>query len=165
MRRNIVSLVNANEMRPPVAPLALDYLAGMLVANGFQVDVIDLAFAADWKRELEVRLAASRPIAVGVTFRNTDDSFWPSGTWFVPRLREIVSHLRTVTEAPIIIGGCGYSIFPAQILDACGADLGFAGDNEVAFVELARGLSEQLRIDSVPGRTGGLIRFHVLVGQ
>jgi hypothetical protein len=34
-RRGKVLLVNPNQMKPPVAPLALDYLASALKKNGF----------------------------------------------------------------------------------------------------------------------------------
>lgn len=37
-----VFLVNPNRMRPPVIPIALDYLSSALQGRGFEVDVLDL---------------------------------------------------------------------------------------------------------------------------
>ena len=37
-----VLLVNPNRMKPPVTPIALDYLAHALSTQGIQADVLDL---------------------------------------------------------------------------------------------------------------------------
>src|SRR5512137_2939334 len=108
--RNIL-LVNSNEMRPPVAPLALDYIGDGLRSAGFGVRLLDLAFASRTPESIAAAVADADPLLVGVTFRNTDDCFLPSRAYFVPRLRELVSTLKTATDAPVVLGGCGYSIF------------------------------------------------------
>jgi hypothetical protein len=44
-----VLLVNPNEMKPPVAPIGLDYIASALEGAGFTVDLIDLCFATSYE--------------------------------------------------------------------------------------------------------------------
>ncbi|MBN1341276.1 MAG: radical SAM protein [Phycisphaerae bacterium] len=146
-----VVLVNSNEMKPPVAPLALDYIGGRLEASGFEPKLVDLSFSPTPEEDLARALSQADPIAVGVTFRNSDDCFWPSCGWFVPRLREIVDVARRNTSAPIVLGGCGFSIFPSQIMDRCGVDLGVVGDGEDVMLTLAQRMSEGRALDDVPG--------------
>lgn len=148
--RNLL-LVNSNEMRPPVAPLALDYIGDRLRAAGFDVRLLDLAFAPRAPEAIARAVADADPLAVGVTFRNTDDCFLPSGACFVPRLREVVTAIRAGTDAPVVLGGCGYSIFPELILDAAGADMGIAGDGEEALLQLATALENGHDWQAVPG--------------
>ncbi|MBP7935570.1 MAG: radical SAM protein [Phycisphaerae bacterium] len=151
MTHGNVLLVNSNEMRPPVAPLALDYIGDGLRAAGFHVRLLDLAFASRKPEVVAAAAADADPLVVGVTFRNTDDCYLPSGAYFVPRLRELVSTIRSGTAAPIVLGGCGYSIFPEQVLDAAGAELGIAGDGEEAFLQLATALANGTDWHTVPG--------------
>ncbi len=146
-----VVLVNANEMKPPVAPLALDYLGGPLRQAGFEVHLVDLSFAEDPMRALATRLGSVDPFVIGVTFRNTDDCFWPSCAWFVPRLRELVETIRAHTSAPLALGGCGFSLFPRQIMDLCGADLGVVGDGEKVFTTLTQRLADGADTRGIPG--------------
>lgn len=148
--RNVL-LVNSNEMRPPVAPLALDYIGDTLRTAGFGVRLLDLAFAPRTAESITAAVADAEPLLIGVTFRNTDDCFLPSRAYFVPRLRELVSTLKAATDAPIVLGGCGYSIFPEKVLDAAGADLGIAGDGEQAMLQLATALEGGTDWRTIPG--------------
>lgn len=136
MNRREVVLINTNQMRPPVSPIGLDYLGDWLAEADYDVRLIDLSFAADPPAELAAGLADADPIAVGVSFRNSDDCYLASSQSFVSRLREHVSIIKSHTAAPIVLGGCGFSIFPAEIMKECGASFGIVGDGEAAFTSL-----------------------------
>ena len=58
-----VLLVNANRMKPAVAPIGLDYVAQALDAAGHHVELLDLCFAPDATSAIGERFAAglSRP--------------------------------------------------------------------------------------------------------
>jgi len=158
MSNSYVALINTNEMKPPVTPIALDYLAGALRAEGYRVDVLDLNFAADALRELADYFRTNSVLAVGVTVRNSDDCFWPSAASFVPRLQEIIGAIRGLTDAPVVMGGAGFSLFPQALLAACGCEFGIVGDGERAFVEFVRAHERCRGIEGVPGlvrRVGG----------
>jgi len=145
-------------MKPAIAPLALDYLAGALARAGYEAAVVDLNLAADPHQALEDFFAARTAVAVGLTFRNSDDCFWPSGASFVPRLREIVAEVKGLTDAPVVLGGNGFSLFPAPILKACDCSFGIEGDGEEALVQLVRAFERGSGLEDVPGlvrRIGG----------
>ncbi len=146
-----VVLINSNWMRPPVAPLALDYLGGRLRSEGVHVDLVDLSFADEPEAALAQALDGNEPTAVGITFRNTDDCFWPSCAWFVPRFCQWIETIRAHTNAPLVLGGCGFSLFPRQVMDRCGADLAAVGDGEEALSELVRHLHRGSDYRGVPG--------------
>ena len=75
-----VLLVNANRMKPAVAPIGLDYVAQALDAAGHHVELLDLCFVPDAVSAIGKRFAAGRPgpDLVGLTVRNTDDCYFAS---------------------------------------------------------------------------------------
>jgi radical SAM superfamily enzyme YgiQ (UPF0313 family) len=148
---DLVLLVNPNRLQPPVAPLALDYLADYLAAQGIPVRLLDLCFEPDPEQAIRQVLADLAPVLVGVTIRNTDDCYLASGDDFLPGFAHIVSLLRRHTSAPIVLGGSGFSIAPAPILLALGADYGVAGDGEVPLAMLASALASGATPSGIPG--------------
>ena len=146
-----VVLINANEMRPPVAPLALDYIGGRLMRAGIEVRLVDLAFVDHSAEAIAAALRDIEPVLVGVSFRNTDDCFWPSAACFVPQLQELVSSVRSATRAPVVLGGCGFSIFPLPLVERTGADLGIVGDGEETMLRLVERLNSGKDHRLLPG--------------
>lgn len=155
-------LVNANRMQPPIAPIGLDYVATSARRAGIETEIVDLGLARESDRELEAHFSRRQPKLVGVSFRNVDDSFWPSAQWFLPDLVHLVGRIRTVTDAPLVLGGVGFSVFARRIVRHTGVEFGIRGDGERAIVDLyrviARGGSPKASdLAKVPGlvyRTG-----------
>jgi len=148
---SMITLINTNRMTPLVAPIGLDYAAGAARQAGIAADVLDLGLAADPASALRDYFATHTASLVGLTFRNIDDCFWPSGRTFVPGLAQTVAALRTLTDAPIVLGGVGFSIVPERLLQVTGADFGIRGDGEAGLVALVRELGGRRRLDRVPG--------------
>jgi len=146
-----VVLVNTNEIQPPIAPIGLDYLAGALSSRGHEVDVLDLNSSADPIGALRGYFRHRAVGAVGVTFRNSDDCFWPSAASFVPRLAELIHAIRALTDAPVVLGGGGFSLFPRLILEKCDCEFGIGGDGETGFPMLLRALARGAGFEQVPG--------------
>jgi len=157
----ILALLNTNRMQPLIAPLGLDYVAGAARRAGIEADLVDLALAEDPAAALRGYFSRRTPDLVGLTFRNVDDCFWPSARWFAPDLAETVRAVRGLTDAPIVLGGVGFSIFAGEIVEFTGADFGIRGDGEEALVALAQELAGRRRLERVPGlvwRDGGRLR-------
>ncbi|MBI2957221.1 MAG: radical SAM protein [Chloroflexi bacterium] len=157
-------LVNANTVRPPVAPVGLEYAGHALLAAGIPLEVVDLAFEPDWKAAL-ARATAGGPLAVGITVRNTDDCCFATGRSFLPWIAEVVAEAKRTTDAPVVLGGVGFSTAPQDVLAATGGDLGVHGEGEQALVMLARALAGgggAARVASLPNlayRDGPRIRL------
>jgi len=158
-----VVLVNTNRLRPAVAPVGLDYVADVLGAQGTAVRLVDLCFEADPEGAVVEALSRGEPTLVGLTLRNTDDCYLASGEDFLPGFARTVELVRKHTGAPVVIGGSGYSVFAAGILEASGADYGILGDGEVALAMLAAELASGGEPGRLPGlvwRDGGRVRVN-----
>jgi radical SAM superfamily enzyme YgiQ (UPF0313 family) len=146
-----VLLVNPNEMKPPVAPIGLDYIASSLASVGFVVDLIDLCFASSFKEALDTYFKDYDPLAIGVTVRNTDDCYYLSQDFIIPRIKEIADYIKGKTQRPIILGGVGFSVIPEPILAYVGAEVGIWGDGEKALPALAKRLAAGDDYYAIPG--------------
>lgn len=148
-----VLLINTNTMRPPVAPIGLDYLASSFDRTGIEPVLLDLAFVKSPQIADEIARAIRRhtPDVIGCTVRNTDDCSMATRAFFMPQIRALVIAIKKHTDAPIVLGGVGYSIFPREILDFVPADFGIAGDGELAFVQLVDALVLKKEREGISG--------------
>ena len=147
----MLSLINSNQMTPPIAPIGLDYVAGAARNAGLEVDILDLCLADHPDVMLSNYFSHHQPELVGISFRNVDDCFWPSGQSFLPNLTKWVNTIRELTDTPIVIGGIGFSIFAEQIVEHARADFGIRGDGERAIVALMNELQGTRQFDRVDG--------------
>jgi radical SAM superfamily enzyme YgiQ (UPF0313 family) len=147
----MLALVNTNTMAPLVAPIGLEYVAAAAKQARIEVDIVDLPLADDPDQTLRSYFAAHDPLLVGLSFRNADDCFWPSAQWFVPDLTELVNKIRSLTDASVVIGGVGFSIFAERIVEHTGADFGIRGDGEQAVISLLDQLQNGESFEQVDG--------------
>jgi radical SAM superfamily enzyme YgiQ (UPF0313 family) len=136
-------------------------MAGAAKGAGIEVDVVDLCLADDPAETVRSYFDTHSPQLVGISFRNADDCFWPSAQWFVPDLADTIRAIRNMTDAPIVIGGVGFSIFARRVVEYTGADFGIRGDGEWAIVSLFNELQHARRFECVDGliwRNDGEIR-------
>jgi len=146
-----VLLVNPNRMKPPVAPIALDYLAHALKQSRFQVDLLDLCFSTDIDQDIKSYLTRNDVLAVVVTLRNTDDTYFASSDFCIDRYKQMIDLLKAQTDAPIILGGSGFSVMPEAILSYYGLDLGIRGEGELALPLLVEMIASGQDCGDVPG--------------
>jgi radical SAM superfamily enzyme YgiQ (UPF0313 family) len=135
-----VALVNTNRIKPPIAPLGLEYVAEAQNAAGHHVEVLDLCWVDDWRSATADFFDRTSLDLVGVTLRNTDDCAFTSRQSFVGEFVDMVSTIRQHTKALIVLGGVGFSVMPEKILELCNVDAGVWGEGEFVLVELANRL-------------------------
>ncbi|HET6440603.1 MAG TPA: cobalamin-dependent protein [Anaeromyxobacter sp.] len=152
MRVLLVSL-NRTRLPYPVHPIGLDYVAGALTP-GHEVQILDLCPLEEGEIERAVAGAVREggPQVVGISIRNAD-------ALDAGRLREMLSGGRRVVEAirgvsgvKVVLGGAGYTIFPAELLEALGADFGWVGEGE-----LSRALFDALEAGADPAGLPGVV--------
>ncbi len=149
-----VLLVNPNRYRqPPVVPLGLEYLAHAVQQKAFEVSVVDLCFSEDPHRDLAEAVRDFAPHAVGLTIRNIDSVLYPDTEFFLPEIRTLVDQVRSLSEAPVIIGGAAMPADPEGILRFVKADLAVIGPGEVTLPAILK--------EGIPPSKKG----RVLVGQ
>jgi tryptophan 2-C-methyltransferase len=133
-----VALVNTNRIQPPIAPIGLEYVAEALGAAGHHVEVLDLCWAADPSAAIARFFGGPDFGLVGITLRNTDDCAFTSRQSFLDEFAGTVHAVRERTDAPIVLGGVGFSVMPEQVLVRCEAEAGVWGEGEFAMVALAQ---------------------------
>lgn len=136
MTNNQVLLINSNLMKPPVAPLGLDYVGSIIIRNGFNVELLDLNFSESIEYDVKKKLTNNSFLAIGVNIRNTDDCYYLSQDFFLPKIKDIVAVIRKYSDSPIILGGGGFSVVPLEIIKYLKADYGIIGDGEITFLRL-----------------------------
>ncbi len=146
-----VLMVNPNRMRPPIAPIGLEYVAAALQSRGFEPVVCDLTFSEDWRADLDSALGAVHPMAVAISIRNLDDAYFASQDFILEKASEIVLHCADCTDAPLILGGVGFSIAPEAVMQFTGADFGVAGDGEEALPDLLDAIVDGESAVDIPG--------------
>ena len=149
---SVVTLVNPNKIRPPIAPYALDVLTTSLEDAGFDVEVVDLTFdAEDWAPVLRSYFARRRPLLVGISIRNTDTIYPQEQRVFLGEHREILEEIRRLTDAPVILGGIGFSTMPFAATEYLRPDLAIRGPGEILLPQIARAVAEGCDPTAVPG--------------
>jgi radical SAM superfamily enzyme YgiQ (UPF0313 family) len=145
-----VLLISTNRCATPdiVFPLGLSFLNAALRQAGHDVRWLD--YLADTQPLREV-LAEFRPDYVGVSVRNIDDVLIRKRETYFNQLGDISSAVREVHPCPVILGGSGFSIFPAQLLALTGADFGIQGEGEASFLALMAALASGAEVSQIPG--------------
>ncbi len=147
-----VLLISGNRQASPEPPYPLGcaYLVTALRESGHEVAGLDLLFEDDPGAAIETAIREFGPEVVGLSMRNLDLLTYPVHLSEVPAYADHVRRIRGVTEAPIVMGGSGFSLVPNECLAAVGADVGIAGEAEVALpallarIRLDGGLADDL---------------------
>ncbi len=162
-----ILLVSVNRCDSPylVYPLGLSHIAAALVKAGHEIYVADCAIDG---RDLSEIVASFKPSHIGLSLRNIDDIQIKNPRFFAQDLSFIAQSLRKISDAPIIVGGSGYSLFPAELLEATSADFGIHGEGDVTFVKLLDAMEKNESYTALPGlvfRKNGSIVINPLAGM
>ena len=139
-----ILLVSANRHREPypVYPLGLSYLKSYLRRRMPHYEVLLFDCNLGSVAQLEEFIRREQPDMVGVSLRNVDGANSLREGNFLPGYLEITQAVRRASQAPLLIGGAGFSIFPHYFMEATGADYGLAGEGEESLAQLLEALDE-----------------------
>ncbi|MFH0823002.1 MAG: cobalamin-dependent protein, partial [Pseudomonadota bacterium] len=109
-----VLLVSANREEINMAswPLGMACTAAATRLAGHDVRTLDLMLFHDPHSALDRVIREFRPEIVGVSIRNIDDQCMRDKRWFLDDVKDLIAHCRARSNAPIVLGGAGYSIYP-----------------------------------------------------
>ena len=134
--RILILAANFMTMPYPVYPLGAAVIAESARRTGHEVKLLDLLADSEFKgydfRSLEKTVADFQPDCLGLSLRNLEsaDSSNADEHWSLDLIKRIVDDLRSMTSAPIALGGAGFSLMPETVLKCTGADYGLAGEGE-----------------------------------
>lgn len=147
-----VLLISANTVIEPypVYPLGLDYVAGA-IADRHTVSILDLNQLPD-NMDLPAAIREFAPDMVGVSLRNVDNTDALAPKAYIDAYRTLMRSIRQSTDAPIVLGGSGFTIFPNEFMQFLEADYGICGEGE-----RLSALLEALAHGQDPSRLPGII--------
>ena len=145
-----VLLVSANTLREPypVYPLGLDYVAGAIAQN-HQVQIVDMNSLGGYNA-LAAVIKAFSPDVIGLSLRNIDNTDTTDPRGFIGQYRMIVDMIRKHSDARLILGGSGFTIFPAETMQALDADYGIVGEGE-RLALLLKAIENRQDVSTIPG--------------
>jgi radical SAM superfamily enzyme YgiQ (UPF0313 family) len=148
-----VLLISANTepVNLPTLPLGLALVGAAAREAGHDATFLNLMFQEDAEAAVRVAIAASHPDVVGISVRNIDDQTMQGTRFLLEPVRHIVSACRASTNAPVIVGGAGYSIFPEPALSYLSADIGVRGEGERVFPAVLARLERRETLSGLPG--------------
>lgn len=134
MKRILLVSSNTVVAPYPVPPLGLCLLAESL-AERHDVRVHD--GLSDAGATLPARVRDFQPEVIGIGIRNLDELVMHDPHSYVPEILErFVRPLRQASDAPLVLGGSGFSLFPHELMARSGADFGVVGEGELALPAL-----------------------------
>jgi len=148
-----VLLISANteKINMPTLPLGLACVAAATQKAGHDVAMLDLMTEKDTLSVLKSAIEGFRPDLIGLSVRNIDDQNMEHPRFLLDPLKEIVAGCRSLSEATIVLGGAGYSLFPEGALSFLGADMGIQGEGEVVFPDLIERIERGASLLGLPG--------------
>jgi radical SAM superfamily enzyme YgiQ (UPF0313 family) len=148
-----ILLVSANteKLNMPTLPLGLACVAAATQEAGHDVAMVDLLTEEEAGSGLKKIFEGFRPDLIGISVRNIDDQNMENPRFLLEPVKEIIAHCRNLSEAPIVLGGAGYSIFPESALSFLGADMGIQGEGEVVFPALIDRIERGASLFGLPG--------------
>jgi radical SAM superfamily enzyme YgiQ (UPF0313 family) len=158
---------NTEQINMPVLPMGLASVAAATQKAGHEVRLLNLMLHGSSQDLIEEAIQDFHPELIGISVRNIDDQSRKKPRFLLEPVKGVVSACRTLSSAPIVLGGAGYTIFPQGVLDYLGADMGIQGEGEQAFARLLESLQQGADITELPGlflpgnrpkRRGELIR-------
>ncbi|MFT3782492.1 MAG: radical SAM protein [Nibricoccus sp.] len=145
-----VLLVNLNryDQPYPVYPLGLAYVAGALRNHGLDTKTWDARLPDN---SLEECIASYKPDYVGLCLRNIDNVQCHNPKSFIHELLDCCRRVRAVTNATLILGGSGFSVFPKELYALTQVDYGIEGEGEETLPKLINAIRTQSPFNGISG--------------
>jgi len=148
-----ILLISANKYCDPypVYPIGLSYITTYMTTHLPQYKILELDLNLNELSAIDEIVKSNNIKYVGVSLRNIDDNnIYEKGS-FTDWYKEITDKVKSVSDATIILGGAGFSIFPKHLLELLDVDFGIKGEGEKSLVELIKMLDSGSDISSIQG--------------
>ncbi len=125
-------IINSNRYRQPVPviPIGACMIAETARRLGHISHLLDLTFDRSPYKSIERIISDFNPDLIGFSVRNIDNIDFQNPVHFISEIRSWVQAARSLTDAPICIGGSGVMIAPEEMLRELGADYAFEGSGD-----------------------------------
>ena len=141
-----IAIISANiyHIPYPVYPLGVSYLASYLsehLPDDYEVKLFDFNLG-DYE-SFALFLKENNFDFVGISLRNFDDSTnHYEENIFIAHYKKVMEIARANTDAPIVLGGSGFGVFPELIFNELKPDYGIKGEGESSLKEMIVALTQ-----------------------
>jgi len=147
-----IAFVSGNQEKLPDAVIPLGLLQVMAsIAERHEKLLIDLCFEPDPAGALTAQLEAFSPDLVALGMRNIQNNDYSGINDNIKHYGDLISLIRRATDAPVVIGGSGFSVMPRELMERLRPDFGIAGEGEIAFRELVDRIDRRADWSDIPG--------------
>jgi radical SAM superfamily enzyme YgiQ (UPF0313 family) len=150
MKISIIS-TNREKAPDPIIPNGPACIAATLREHGHQVHILDLCFSPNIEGVIKTHLKTCEPELVGISLRNTENNELFYYRSFLEDAKTVVDTVKGHSEAKIVFGGAGFTLFPEELLRYLDLPYGIAGEGERAFPLLIHYLEGEGDLSSIPG--------------
>jgi radical SAM superfamily enzyme YgiQ (UPF0313 family) len=148
----VLILATNQERRPmPTMPIGAAHVAGAVRHQGHEVELLDLFWEEDPIAVARERIKSFAPDLIGISMRNVDDTDMVLNVTYLEPNKRMVDAVREITDAPIVMGGAGFSLFADELVRYMDVPYGVAGEGELAFPALLACLEARREPDDIPG--------------
>jgi len=146
-----VAFVSGNRERLPdaVLPLGLLYVMASTPARHQRV-LLDLCFEPEPELALRTHVDTWAPDVVALGMRNIQRADYTGTKDSLDYYAGLIEAIRGVSEAPVVLGGSGFSVMPEALMQRLEPDYGISGEGEQAFATLLEALEAGAGLDAVP---------------
>lgn len=142
---------NRNPLPMPVMPVGACLVAQAAERAGHDVQLLDLMFVRETKAAIRDALVRNPPDLIALSVRNIDNNAMTDPHFFLHELRELMGEIRSMSCAPLVLGGAALGVMPEQILRFCPALCCVTGSGETVFPLLLENISRNGPLEDVPG--------------
>jgi len=141
-----VLLISANvTLSPyPLYPLGVSIIAAALTRAGHEVRQADFLMQNTSLEAIGREVREFGPGLVGISVRNIDNVNFMNEQYYIQNVKNLVTTVRGITDAKVLLGGAGFSLIPDLILKETGADYGIVGEGEALAVEFANNAAKDI---------------------
>src|SRR3990167_8308045 len=146
---------------PRIFPIGLACLKSSLPVD-YDVMVYDTNTSESPFGDLAKIVKDFVPDVIGISLRNIDSTNKRKAVFYYGYLKDAIDVIKTCSNARIIVGGSGFSIFAKEIMeDEPRIDYGVFLEGEVTFPKLLQNLDSPENVESVFYRKNGKVFFPV----
>ena len=123
-------------------PLGLMYVASYVrQTRGDEVKIFDIRFYKDPLKEIQCIVSEMSPDIIGISALTLE----------APAMYQIARFVKTISDAPVIVGGPHATSAPEKVLENKDIDIVIIGEGEITFKELLTSLDKGQGIDNING--------------
>ncbi|MEJ2053471.1 MAG: lipid biosynthesis B12-binding/radical SAM protein, partial [Calditrichaceae bacterium] len=146
-----ILIISANRklMPDPVYPMGAACVATICRHYGHDVSTFDCNFKSDIKTQLADRINRFQPQVICISMRNVDNTTLARPVSFLPDYQLVMDICRDNSDAKIVLGGSGYSLFPQQFFNVLKPDYGVVGNAENSLIGLLNNIDHDNAVDRI----------------